>query len=267
MNASIAQPEIDWTACAELFRLQQWQLAQQLLATAVVLLREIRAAPKRAKGSLLSRANQMAQLASKLGRQATGLDAKAAKPAAPTGPPPLSPEAQADVDAVYAHSKHATNYRPPAAAPNPPPTPSPQPPSSGCAGDSAANPKKDSPPANTPEAAGTAFNSQFAPHPPATAQPQPQPAPQSKIETQNSKIPPSPSPSPQPSTFNPQPSPHPPTTARPEPQPALQSKIEPQKSKTPPPSIPNPTNTHHMDFIHRAMLERIHRAQKNRRAH
>ena len=103
---------MDWAACAELLRLQQWQMSQRILATADALYQQVRLDPGPATASLDHRASRMVQIAIKLGRQAAGMDLK---PAIPTGPPPLTPEEQADVDAFY----------PATPAPTPPPPPAP----------------------------------------------------------------------------------------------------------------------------------------------
>ena len=173
---------MDWAACAELLRLQQWQMSQRILATADALYQQVRLDPSPATASLDHRASRMVQIAIKLGRQAAGMDLK---PAIPTGPPPLTPEEQADVDAFYPATPAPTT-------PPPPPAPT-----------ASANVTPPAAPAPAqPGAAGSTLN--------------PQPAspsvPESKIENQNPKIPqpapatPAPSTNPQPSTLNPQPS-------------------------------------------------------------
>ncbi len=108
MNTTASSPSgsttaPDWSSRAQLLRQQQWDVAQQFLAQATLLFNQIRTDPSPSPASLHREASHLFHLGFKLARQACGLDAKQTE-LAPTGPPPLTPEEQADIDRVYGPS-------------------------------------------------------------------------------------------------------------------------------------------------------------------
>ena len=185
-------------------------MAQELMATARLILQQIRADPEPSPASLSNQAVKFIQLASTLVLQASGQDPKnKAAQAASASRPPLTPEQEADLTAAYGPSNPATDhldprtylpqFQKPAPAPEPGATPAPadpQPmPSAQCA--PAANPPQNAQPAKTePPSEPNAQQPKIVPFP------NPQPAAASAANGSESN--PQPSTRPQPS--QPQPS-------------------------------------------------------------
>ena len=151
-----------WPSRLEFFREQQWQMAQELMATARLILQQIRADPEPSRASLSNQALKFIQLASALVLQASGQDPKnKAAQAAPASRPPLTPEQEAELTAAYGPSNPATDhldprtylpqFQKPAPAPEPGATPAPADPQPNPSAPSApaANPPQNAQPAKT----------------------------------------------------------------------------------------------------------------------